>query len=109
MGAENGPNMFSQLEAEIAKYNASNMNKGGRTSLQWYQSQKDDLEMSNYNTNGFTPPPQKEIKLTKRSKKNSCQPMILAICTPLMARANANIQQAGEMIFCDATFITWMV
>ena len=34
IGAENGPNMFSQLEAEIAKYNTSNMNKGGRASIQ---------------------------------------------------------------------------
>ena len=30
--------------------------------------------------------------------------MILAICMPLMVRANENIQQAGEIVFCDATF-----
>ena len=29
--------------------------------------------------------------------------MILTICTPLMLRASGYIQQAGEMIFCDAT------
>ena len=29
--------------------------------------------------------------------------MILAICTSLVARANENIQQAGEMIFCNAS------
>ena len=29
--------------------------------------------------------------------------MILAVCTPLMRRVHENIQQAGEMTFCDAT------
>jgi len=29
--------------------------------------------------------------------------MISAICMPLMARTNENIQQAGEMVLCDAT------
>ncbi len=30
--------------------------------------------------------------------------MIIAVCIPLMARVHRNIQQAGEMVFCDATF-----
>ena len=29
--------------------------------------------------------------------------MIIAVCTPLMARVHQNVQQAGEMVFCDAT------
>lgn len=29
--------------------------------------------------------------------------MVLSICTPLMARAHCNAQQAKEMIFCVAT------
>ena len=40
-------------------------------------------------------PPQKKRKV-KFSK-----PMILAVCTPLMSRANESIQQAEEMIFCS--------
>ena len=45
--------MFPQLETEIAKYNASNMDKGRKASLHQYQSQKNDMEMSDYDTNGF--------------------------------------------------------
>ena len=103
MGAENGPNMFSQLEAEIERYNTSNLHKGGRAKLQQYQHHKDDVETSDCETDDSGPPPEKKMKLTKKKRKHSCQPMILAICTPLMARANANVQQAGEMVFCDAT------
>ena len=33
MGAENGLNMFSQYEVEIAKYNASNLDNMRRASL----------------------------------------------------------------------------
>lgn len=104
MGAENGSNMFLQLEAEITDYNNSNSEKGGQAKLQTYQCPKDDTDTSDIDTDEFKPPPQKKLKLAKqKKKKEKCQPMILAICTPLMARANENIQQAGEMVFCDAT------
>ena len=43
------------------------------------------------------------MKLTKNKRNHSRQPIILAFCTPLMARANSNIQLAGEMTFGDAT------
>lgn len=29
--------------------------------------------------------------------------MVIAICTPLMSRVHQSVQQAGEMVFCDAT------
>ena len=58
MGAENGPNMFSQLEAEIAKYNASNLDEGGRARLQSSQCPKNEVQTSDCDTNECTPPPQ---------------------------------------------------
>ena len=39
----------------------------------------------------------------KRNKKYHKKPMILAIVTPLMARAHQHIQQASEIVFCDST------
>ena len=40
----------------------------------------------------------------KRDKLDEVeQPLVLAICTPLMARAHSMIQQAGELIYCDST------
>lgn len=34
---------------------------------------------------------------------NTDQPLVLAICTPLMARAHKLIRQSGEMMYCDST------
>ena len=48
----------------------------------------------------FDPPPTKKKKTGKR--KNS-QPLIIAACTPLMARVHQSIRQAEELIFCDST------
>ena len=39
----------------------------------------------------------------KRPKRERHEPLILAICTPLMARAHATIPQAAEIMFCDCT------
>jgi len=39
----------------------------------------------------------------KRPKRARCEPLILVICTPLMARANATIPQSAEIMFCDCT------
>ena len=36
-------------------------------------------------------------------KKASDQPLVLAICTPLMARAHKLVRQAGELVYCDST------
>ena len=70
-GTKNGPNMFSQIEAEIAKYNASNLDEGGRASLQSSQRPKDDVQTSDCDTNECTPPPKKKIKVAKRTPKMS--------------------------------------
>lgn len=43
------------------------------------------------------------IKKPPRKKKRRAQPMVIAVCTPLMCRIHQNILQASEMVFCDAT------
>lgn len=96
MGDHNGPNMFLRLKEAIDEYNATNEDSGGKAKLQIYKTDNDtdlsDIEDSN-------PPPKKKLKL----KKRTTQPLIITVCTPLMARANENISQAREMIFCDST------
>lgn len=96
MGAENGPGMFSQLQAQVENYNQQNAEQGGKAKLQVYESPTDDCS-----SDDLEPPPPKSIKLKK--SKQITHPMVLAICTPLMARAHQNIQQAGEMVFIDAS------
>ncbi len=101
MGEENGPGMFTQLQAEVEIYNKQNESRGGKAKIQLYECPKKVVVESSSDDDDLTPPPQKKLKLNKKAQK--AQPMVLAICTPLMARAHQNIPQAGEMIFCDAT------
>ena len=35
--------------------------------------------------------------------KCAIQPMIVTICTPMMARAHQNLPQAAEVMYCDST------
>lgn len=35
--------------------------------------------------------------------KNSSAPLILAVCTPLMARVHTMLRQSWEYVYCDAT------
>ena len=52
--------------------------------------------MINSDADDFAPP-------KKKKKKNNDQPLIVAICTPMMARAHKHIIQSGEMVFLDST------
>ena len=72
-GAPNGQSMFKTLTTTIENYNNKNGNKGGKCFLQ-------NFEQSD----------------------NSEQPLIVAICTPLMSRVHQR-RQAGEMAFLDAS------
>ena len=45
-------------------------------------------------------PKRKKQKLQKHTKE---EPLLVAICTPLMARVHQGIPQAGEMMFVDST------
>ena len=42
-----------------------------------------------------------EDEALPKAKHERCEPLILAICTPLTARAHATIPQAAEVMFCD--------
>ncbi|XP_062503901.1 uncharacterized protein LOC134180732 [Corticium candelabrum] len=104
MGEENGPDMFFQLQTEIDIYNENNQQQGGTAKLQVYKNpclNKAKSGTSSNSDDDISPPPRKKVKLCKRKQKH--QPMVLAICTPLMSRAHNNIKQAREMVFIDAT------
>ena len=44
------------------------------------------------------PPPPK-----KRKRESTSKRLVLAMCTPLMARAHNYVRQVGELLFCDST------
>lgn len=39
----------------------------------------------------------------KRPKRERHEPLILALCTPLMARVHTTVPQSAEIMFCDST------
>jgi len=92
MGNENGKVLFERLEREIQVYNETWGEHGGKAKLQRFAtstiSDTDDMET------------QDEVKRPKRAR---CEPLILVIRTPLMARAHATIPQSAEIMFCDCT------
>ena len=94
LGAENGKALFDKLDAEIASYNAAHFSQGGQAKLQVFQCEASSTDSDS------------EAELTvpvSKKRKRRSQPMIIAICTPLMSRVHQNIQQSCEMVFCDAT------
>ena len=95
MGSDdNGPDMFAKLEEVIKEYNECNLSSGGKAKLQMYERCDVFNDLSE---------PEQDTPPQKKRKVKFCKPMILAVCTPLMSRANESIQQAEEMIFCDST------
>ena len=85
LGPANGDGMFEKLEAEVQEYNRLNSIRGGKAYIQKYVKNKEDWDR-NPDING-----------------HSNQPLVLAICTPLMSRAHKFIQQSSELVFCDST------
>ena len=81
-GKESGEEMFSYLEKVIEKYNKEHEHENGRAYLQRYKNKRTEKTWDG------------EIK---------SQPLVLAVCTPLMARAHQLIKQAGEVVYCDST------
>lgn len=79
-GKDNGESMFELLEKKICTYNESYSKEGGRAYIQRYGRKESTWE-----------------------NREAEQPLVLAICTPLMARAHHMIQQSGELIYCDST------
>ena len=92
-GEENGQAMFERLQHEVDQYNEKFGSVGGKAILQWYEA--------DYNNDEDTDNDSEFVK--KKKKERSIKPLILAIVTPLMARAHNTIQQAQEIVFCDST------
>ena len=91
MGSDdNGPLMFEKLQEVVEEYNTSS---DGRASLQVFERHCVAADCDST----------QDAPSQKRRKLEGTKPMILTICTPLMMRASATIQQAGEMVFCDST------
>ena len=36
-------------------------------------------------------------------EKAASQPLVLAVCTPLISRGHQLVKQAGELVYCDST------
>ncbi len=79
--------MFIKLEETIKEYNQENGSEGGRAFLQKFERSIDGKMQKWEDTPG----------------EGINTPLVLAVCTPLMARAHAMIQQAGELVYCDST------
>ena len=76
-GERNGEGMFTKLEEMVGAYNAEKGGEGGKAFLQRFEKKINDEAIDT--------------------------PLVLAICTPLMARAHATLMQAGELVHCDST------
>ena len=86
---DNGPLMFDKLQEVVEEYNTSS---DGRASLQVFERHCVAADCDST----------QDAPSQKRRKLEGTKPMILTICTPLMIRASATIQQTGEMVFCDS-------
>ena len=81
-GSTNGESMFEKLEEKVRVYNEENRQEGGQALVQRYVSTH-EKETTWFSEGG--------------------QPLVLAICTPIMARAHQMLRQAGELVYVDAT------
>ena len=85
LGEESGEKMFERLEQDVNLYNKEHMTAGGRAFLQKYDKEHTE---STWENNATT---------------STEQPLVLAICTPLMSRAHDLLRQSGELVYCDST------
>ena len=93
-GEDDGKELFVKLQGKVDEYNRKNKAHGGKAFLQWYEAPLSEMD----NENEEKEPP------TKRKKREPSEnPLVLAICTPLMARTHRNVIQAGEIVFCDSS------
>ena len=84
--------MFTKLQRLVDQYNENNGDKGGKALLQRCETTIEKSDSEGECT-----------QKAKRKKRDIQTPLILAIVTPLMARAHGHIQQASEIAFCDST------
>ena len=82
---------------EVCAYNQANSDSDGQAKLQVYQNESSKSADHSDDTDSEI------IQKPLKKKKRMSQPLVIVICTPLMCRVHQNVQQAGEMVFCDAT------
>ena len=76
LGMRTGKELFIELEKRVNIYNEKNKDIDGKASIQ---------------------------RFCKSEGKCDDQPLILAICTPLMSRVHQHIQQSKELVFIDSS------
>ena len=92
-GNDDGKELFQKLQEHVDKYNRDNLEAEGKAILQWYEAPS----IEDSDSEADLPP-------SKRKRREvSSKPLILVICTPLMARVHKQVCQAAEIVFCDAT------
>jgi hypothetical protein len=79
LGVQTGEQMFAELERRVCTYNEAYREDGGNAVVQRFH------------------------KGGEGQDENVDQPLILAICTPLMARVHKHIQQAMELVYIDSS------
>ena len=100
LGDDNGEGLFEQLQHEVAVYNEKWKGQGGKAKFQPFTLGDDE---NNNTDEADSDDPEVSMPKPKRQKRERSQPFVLAVCTPLMARAHASLPQAAEIMFCDAT------
>lgn len=85
LGEECGEKIFDRLDEAVVAYNKEYNETGGHALLQRYDR-------------GHS-----ENVWEKNAKICTEQPLVLAICTPLMSRAHNLLRQSGELVYCDST------
>ena len=86
-GEPNGEKMFEKLEEIIKDYNERHKSQGGKAHLQKFEKTVDT----------------KSLSWDAKPGSNKDTPLVLAVCTPLMARAHVMLRQANELVYCDGT------
>ena len=87
LGPGSGEGMFDCLEKKVKAYNEQHAADGGKAIVQRFNAPQH---------------PHKEGASTSVPAADK-QPLILAICTPIMARAHRYVRQASKLVFMDAT------
>ena len=85
LGEECGERMFDRLDEAVIAYNKEFSAVGGKALLQRYDKEHSESVWEKY------------------AKISTEQPLVLAICTPLMCRAHSLLRQSGELVYCDST------
>ena len=88
-------NYLKKLQEKVDEYNTANNEIDGKAIIQWYEQTSEADDIVDTDTEAGEEP--------KRKKRKRVNPMILAICTPLMARAHKDVCQSSEIVFCDSS------